>query len=55
MLTNLGKEITVYIIYDHTSYQDVKIDGYSKRFDFGLPYIEEKTMSVDDFTSDMNF
>ena len=46
MIGNKDFYKTIYIIYHHQYYEDIKFPEKGlRRYDFGLPYIEEKTLT----------
>ena len=47
MIGNKDFYKTIYIIYNHYGYEDIKFPNKAGicRYDFGLPYIEEKTLT----------
>ena len=46
---------TIYIIYNHCDNEDIKFPNKAGicRYDFGLPYVEEKTLTEQDFNTNM--
>ena len=47
MIGNKNFYKTIYVIYNHRDYEDIEFPKKAGvcRYDFGLPYIEEKTLT----------